>query len=214
VDILSAVFKSAAGHHISQDQSLDSLCTHSQMARVFAWLATWTNDYLQWAQQNISDDSSQQHLQEIDAQYSSIFKFVACHLKDEISDLEQNSEEDTPSVLFYLASIFVWLLVDMTSARYALRNKDNSFSQGLRSLLEALLQYRTRTSGQKNDLLETRFAGTDHASPKRGKFVVRFSKEWWDLFFYSGRGIGLKTTKLGINILPIFFTKLNAVINL
>jgi hypothetical protein len=185
--MLSAVFKSAAGHHISQDSSLDSLCTHSEMAEVLFWLAYWTKDYLQWARQNISD-----------AQYNLTFKLVANLLNEEISDseLKFRSKEDTPSLLFYLASIFMWFLLDHASTQNALRNQASSFGQGLRCLLEALLQYRTRTSGRNNDLLKTRFANEDYFY-KKGKIIKRFSEEWWDILVEDGRDIGLIAAEQG-----------------
>ncbi|KAF8188644.1 hypothetical protein BJ912DRAFT_968030 [Pholiota molesta] len=193
--MLSAVFKSAAGHHTSQDQSLNSLCTHSEMANVLWWLAYWTDDYLQWAQENISDTSNRQHLQDIDTQYNSTFEFVANHLNNEISDSERNSEEDTPpSVLFYLAAIFMWTLSDDSSTQNLLRINASSLSQELRSLLGALLQYATRTSGRKNDLLETRFAGENY-SWLNGRSMDKFSEEWWDMLFEIGRDLGLKAAE-------------------
>jgi hypothetical protein len=199
--MLSAVFKSAAGHHISQDQSLDSLCTHSQMAKVLCQLASWINE---WAQQNISDTYNRQHVQDINARYNSIFKFMANHLNNEISDLEQNSEEDTPSVLFYLASIFVWEVFNWLWRDLPPMNKFSGFGQGLGSLLEDLLQYRTRTSGRKNDLLEKRFAGAKEYSWAQNREMVRFSEEWWDILFEFGRDIGLMAAEQGTHVLPVF----------
>jgi hypothetical protein len=224
VDMIGAVFKSAIGHHISQDQSLDSLCTHSEMAGVLYWLAIWTNGYLQWTQRTFSDTSNPhrlirsdrlatlnetKQLQDvmIDAQYISIFKFVANHLNDEISDLERNSEKDTPSVLFYLASTFVWELLSRPSARDALKNKDSSFGQGLGYLLEALLPYRTRTSGRKNDLLEKRFVHADNAYPY-GRRIERFSEIWWEQHFEHGRGIILKDAEQGTHFLSVYIQQI------
>jgi hypothetical protein len=213
-DMLSAVFKSAAGHHISRDQSLDSLCTHSQMAGLLVWLEIRTNDYLQWARETRAFDTfNLQHLQEIDDQYFLVFKFVANHLNDEISNSELVSKQDKPSVLFYLAAIFVCNLFLGSLAYKALRNKDNCFGQGLGSLLEALLQYRTRISGRKNNRLEKRFEGRFYFQEQEG-WIARFSEGWWDTLFEIGRDIGLKAAEQGIHILSVIFARLNTVIDL
>jgi hypothetical protein len=211
-DMLLAVFKSAVGRprFLDDDESSDFLCTHSQMAKIFFWSAIWIHEYLVWAQENISNSSNQRHLQDIDAQYILTFKFVTNNLKDEISDLESNVEEYTPSVLFYLASIFVFEVLIGYSGRNALRNKDSNFGQGLGSLLDTLLQYRTRTSGQKNDLLETYFANKSYF----GYYLVRFSEEWWAILIENGRDIGLKAAEQGTHILPVLFARLNTVIDL
>jgi hypothetical protein len=202
-DMLSVVFKSAAGHRISQDQSLHSLCTHSQMPQVLLHLARMTVVYLVRVKEEHISDTHWQRLQEIDAQYISTFEFMANHLSNEISDSEWKSDEDTPSVLFYLASIFMWKLLVWEKIFHELITKDGSFGQGLVSVLEALLQYRTRTSGQKNNLLETRFASQDYSSQKR-RWIVRFSEEWWDSLFKIGRDIGLEAAEQGTHVLPVF----------
>jgi hypothetical protein len=174
------------------------------MANVLWWLAYWTNDYLQWAQENISDTPNRQHLQDIDTQYNSTFEFVANHLNNEISDSERNSEEDTPPrVLFYLAAIFMWTLLNGSSTQNPLRINASSLSQELRSLLGALLQYGTRTSGRKNDLLETRFAGETY-SWLNGRSMDKFSEEWWYILFENGRDIGLEVAEQGTHVLPVF----------
>ncbi|KAF8179909.1 hypothetical protein BJ912DRAFT_1062706 [Pholiota molesta] len=137
------------------------------------------------------------------AQYISIFKFVANHLSDETlsNSEEQNSGEDTPSVLFYLTAIFLWRFLDHIPLSHwgQLKNADSgSFGQGLVSLLETSLQYRswTRAVSKKNEVLETRFAQKVH-SKRKAKDIDRFSEEWWDLLIECGRYIGLKATAQG-----------------
>jgi hypothetical protein len=164
------------------------------------------------------DPQLRQHLQSLQprdihvyarAQYISIFKFLANHLSDETlsNSEEQNSGEDTPSVLFYLTAIFMWRFLDHIPLSHwgQLKNADSgSFGQGLVSLLETLLQYRswTRAVSKKNEVLETRFAQKVH-SKRKAKDIDRFSEEWWDLLFECGRYIGLKAAAQGMHVLPI-----------
>ncbi|KAF8164664.1 hypothetical protein BJ912DRAFT_255427 [Pholiota molesta] len=96
-----------------------------------------------------------------------------------------------------LASIFVWEVFNWLWRDLPPMNKFSGFGQGLGSLLEALLQYRTRTSGRKNDLLEKRFAGAKEYSWAQNREMVRFSEEWWDILFEFGRDIGLMAAEQG-----------------
>lgn len=235
-NILSAVFKSAASHHISEDQFVNSLYTHSNIAIVLDQLASLIASDLESTQNVLKDlqppppllpqdmgvysklsrklDLMQQRflLQwqtdkiQVNAQCIPTFQFVANHLihgHETLSNSERNSEEDIPSALFYLASIFMSRFLDHQSAWNELKNKDSDFGQGVKSLLEALLQYRTRLAGKKNDVLETRFAQQDY-SIRKAKDIDRFSEEWWELLFEYSRDIGLKDTEQGTYVLPAF----------
>jgi hypothetical protein len=187
-NVLSTLLKLAASHRITQDETMNSLCTHSHMVDVLNSLAYLTTLYLRLAPK----DTRHLALREVDNEFVRIFEFIGDQLNDRLSDMPQDYEEIPLDVFFYFSASFVWGLLHFLSDQDVIDNRDNSFGQALRTLLDAL--HRTWTSGRRNELIERRFQGF------LGSYE-RFSDKWWNRIFQHVTG----RTEQGIIFLIPFF---------
>lgn len=208
VDLLTTIFENVASSYAKQEQLINPLCAHVSVPWMLEQIATGVFTYLQSSArvpiQEISNPEkfNQQYLSDISVEYGLTFRLVADHLNNEIS----SSKTVIPSLLFYLSTILLqFLLFRLSKESITISvDKDTSFNEGLRVLLNTVARYRAQTAGRVNEPLEKKFADLYFVrrQDSRGIWSVeltdRFSDTWWTTFFRDYDNIGLP----GIENLP------------
>jgi hypothetical protein len=199
-DFIATIFQTVACSRITQDQLMVSLYTHQHMPKVLDRMAAKTIAYLQAVAKD-AEGPDRKHAQDINSQYRATFQLIARHLT---RDMCAQGASDTPSILFYLASIFVHRLL-CRPANHTERafpsEDDNSFRQGLRDLLSTLGRYKTWAANRRNDAIESRFMGMEAMYIRQADWGIRFeqaqrfSKHWWDALFNNSGAFGLRATE-------------------
>lgn len=186
----------AKADRILQDQPINVLCTHSQTVTVFQMSASTSALHLDLVKIG-------HFTHDISNRYISIFKLVTNHLNEERCSSTAKSE-DAPSVLFYLASIFMCRFLNEPLCPPGLLYNDSNYGQEVASLLEALAQYRTwagtMSLGQKTSVIKTRFMNAGKQYWWLRDHMEIFSDEWWGYLFKIGHVIELKATQQGTYI--------------
>jgi hypothetical protein len=199
-NVLTAIIKLAASHHVSHNRTIELLLTHLEMPRVLWSLAIQTSKHLAFPQKD--PFTKQDILLNIDDRLAQLFKFISDYLNEGLSNTSSSSEVASLDVFFYLTSIFSWYLLNDLPYSGISRIQDSHFWRAFRSLLNAL--HKTWISGQKNDLLEIRFKGHDWARGI-GREMERFSDQWWNEIFGYLTGPGPCILQRGA-IIPLNFT--------
>lgn len=182
VDLLATIFDSVvASSRILNDQLTNFLYTHRQIPHLLHNLAFGTVVHLRLAT-NASTMSDVQKLQNISHQYGTTFKFVADYLNKEMHVSSSDAQGNTPTLLFYLSSIFTQKLLEFSEVREVVNDRNHGFSEAFCLLFNTLRRYKSWSSSRKNTLIEIQFNDVDYFEWK-ADLIARFSDKWWDAFF-------------------------------
>ncbi|KAF9471730.1 hypothetical protein BDN70DRAFT_926032 [Pholiota conissans] len=176
--LIGTTFKLVTSQRIPRDTTSFTMWVLPEMLNTIEWLGTMLGHHFQ--------DSNTSTQRDVIAQFTLISGLIVDHLNKELS---MDSKDPSPSLMFDLSSVYMSAFLDNFPSPWSRKPPSEEKIADLllvvTPVVEVLQRYRAQTSvieEMEKTAKDQNNKGGNY-SREKGRWVDRFSEEWWDTLF-------------------------------